>query len=106
MALSATDQNFEAEVLNYKGLVLIDFWAEWCGPCRQLGPIIDELAEELSGKVKIMKMNVDESPETPTKFAIRGIPTMILFKNGEKLDMKVGALPKAALKQWLETHIS
>ena len=106
MALSATDQNFDAEVLNYQGLVLIDFWAEWCGPCRQLGPIIDELAEELSGKVKIMKMNVDESPETPTKFAIRGIPTMILFKNGEKLDMKVGALPKAALKQWLETHIS
>jgi thioredoxin 1 len=100
--LTATDSNFDSEVLSSNVPVLVDFWAEWCGPCRALAPTIDELAAQFKGKVKIYKMNVDENPQTPGKFRIRGIPTLIVFKGGEVVEQLVGAHPKAAISQALE----
>jgi thioredoxin 1 len=100
-----TDATFEADILKSDTPVLLDFWAEWCGPCRQLAPILDQLSEEVGEKVVIAKMNIDESPETPSKYGVRGIPTMILFKNGEVKATKVGALPKTQLKDWLDTQL-
>ncbi len=102
---SIKDTEFESEVLNSSTPVLVDFWAEWCGPCRQLGPILEEVAGEMGEKVKIIKMNIDEAPETPTKFGVRGIPTMILFKDGKQAATKVGSLPKSKLVEWLEGEI-
>ena len=99
------DSQFETEVLNSKGLVLVDFWAEWCGPCRQLTPILEEVSKNMDGKVKICKMNVDEAPNTASSFEIRSIPTMFLFKNGEKIDTKVGFNSQASIEEWLNTHI-
>jgi len=96
------DSSFETEVLQASGLVLVDFWAEWCGPCRQLGPVLEELAGEMADKVKVVKMNVDKAPHTPSQFGIRSIPTLILFKDGKAIDTKVGGLPKQALQAWLE----
>lgn len=104
MAQNVTDANFQEEVLNSGEPVLVDFWAEWCGPCKAVAPILDELSTELAGKVKIVKLNVDENPSTMTKYGVRSIPTMIIFKNGEPVDMKVGAGPKASLSQWLVGH--
>lgn len=95
--LTATDSNFDNDVLNSNVPVLVDFWAEWCGPCRALGPTIDELATEFAGKVKVMKMNVDENPGVPGKYRIRGIPTLIMFKGGQVVDQLVGAHPKATI---------
>ena len=105
MTTQVSDATFGEEVLNSKEPVLVDFWAEWCGPCRAIAPLLDELSTELSGKVKIVKLNVDENPSTMTKYGVRSIPTMILFKGGEAVDMKVGAgTPKAAMAKWLESH--
>ena len=98
----ATDANFEAEVLKSSVPVLVDFWAEWCGPCRALGPTIDELAEQYAGRVKVFKMNVDENPNTPGSFRIRGIPTLILFKGGAVAEQIVGAHPKATIATAME----
>lgn len=98
-----TDDKFESDVLKAEGPVLVDFWAEWCGPCRQLGPVIDELAGELAGKVKVTKVNIDQNPEAPSKYGVRGIPTMMVFKDGELVSTKVGALPKAQLVEWLDS---
>jgi thioredoxin 1 len=96
------DKSFASEVLNSDLPVLVDFWATWCGPCRSISPIVEELAKEFSGRVKVTKLNVDESPATPTQYGVRGIPTLILFKGGKILDQLVGAHPKARLKALME----
>jgi thioredoxin 1 len=97
-----TDATFETDVLAASEPVVVDFWAEWCGPCKIIQPQLEELSEELSGKVKFVKLNVDENMETAVRYGIRSIPTLILFKNGEPVDMKVGAGPKGDLQRWLE----
>ena len=100
-----TDSNFATEVLGSPEPVLVDFWAEWCGPCRAIAPILDEISSEMTGKVKIVKLNVDENPGIAAQYGVRSIPTMILFKGGQAADMKVGAgTPKAGLVKWLEGH--
>ena len=101
----ATDTNFSTDVAAASGLTMIDFWAEWCGPCRMLGPTIEAVADEYVGKVKVFKMNVDNNPETPTKFHIRGIPTVIFFKNGEPVDQLVGNQPKDVIIQTIQKHL-
>lgn len=100
-----TDSSFSSDVLNASGPVLVDFWAEWCGPCKMIGPSLEELSEELGEQVTITKLNIDENPDTPGKYGVRGIPTMILFKNGEPAATKVGAEPKGRLKAWLEGEL-
>ncbi|MFW8601921.1 thioredoxin [Desulfobacterota bacterium M19] len=100
--IHVTDQDFEAEVLKSDLPCLVDFWAPWCGPCKAIGPVVTELAAEFAGKVRIAKMNVDESPATPGKYGIRAIPTLILFKGGEVLDQVTGAVGKAQLAAMLE----
>ena len=104
-SIEITDGNFEELVKNSDKPVLIDFWAQWCGPCLQIAPVIEELAEEFEGKVVIGKMDVDVNNQTPTEFGVRSIPTMIFFKNGEVVDKQVGAVPKAVLKKKIEAHI-
>jgi thioredoxin 1 len=104
MALEITDSNFE-EIINTDKPVLVDFWAEWCGPCRLIAPIVDELSTELEGKAILGKLNVDENQEIPGKFGIRSIPTLLIFKGGEIVDKIVGALPKHAIQKKLEAHI-
>jgi thioredoxin 1 len=101
MAIQVTDGNFDAEVLKCDLPVLVDFWAPWCGPCRAMGPIIDELANEFTGQIKICKMNVDENSASPSKFGIRAIPTLILFKNGEVVDQTTGAVSKSSIKDMI-----
>ncbi len=102
---SVTDDNFGLEVLNSDKPVLVDFWAEWCGPCRMIAPALEELSTELGEKVTIAKLNIDDSPVTPARYGVRGIPTMILFKNGEPAATKVGAAPKSQLQGWLEGQL-
>jgi thioredoxin 1 len=102
MALQINDSDFEAEVLKCDLPVLVDYWAPWCGPCRAIAPVIDELAQEFDGKVKIVKMNVDENPTTPSKYGIRAIPTLILYRNGEMVEQVTGAVSKASLAQMLK----
>ena len=104
MAEQISDATFDSVVLNSDIPVLLDFWAPWCGPCRAVGPIIDELAAEYEGKVRIVKMNVDENPATPTKFGIRAIPTLMLFKNGQAIDQVTGAVNKDAIVNILQTR--
>lgn len=107
-ALHFTDDSFEEDVLNADSdkPVLVDFWAEWCGPCKMVGPVVDELAGEFEGKAKIGKVDVDSNPETSTKYGIRSIPSLLIFKNGEVVDQIVGAVPKSQLKKQLEAQIS
>ena len=105
MAKQVTDDSFELDVLKAAGPVLVDFWAEWCGPCKQIAPSLDEISEELDGKMSLAKVNIDENPETPSKYGVRGIPTLMLFKDGEVASTKVGALPKSKLKEWVESVI-
>ena len=100
-----SDQSFEAEVLQADRPVLVDFWAEWCGPCRLLGPTIDKLAQEYDGQLKVVKLNVDDSSDTSTRFGIKSIPTLIVFKNGSEQDRLIGNQPKEAIAQVLARHI-
>jgi thioredoxin 1 len=102
---AATDSNFDSDIMKDQGVTLVDFWAEWCGPCRQLGPTIDAIADEYQGKLKVYKMNVDENPTTPTRFNVRGIPTMILIKNGQLVDQLVGNQPKSVIVQAIQKHL-
>lgn len=102
---NTSDQNFDTDVLKSDTPVLVDFWAEWCGPCKMISPILEQLDEELAGKVKIVKVNIDENPETPTKYGVRGIPTLMMFKGGELVSTKVGASPKQALADWVNEAV-
>lgn len=101
-----TDANFDSEVINYNGVVLVDFWAGWCGPCRAIAPVIDEIAREYAGKAKIAKLNVDENQVTPGKFNIRAIPTMIIFKDGKVVDQITGAVPKSMITAAIDKALS
>lgn len=105
MTANVTDDQFDEEVMNSDIPVLVDFWAEWCGPCKMLAPILDDISKEYDGKVKVFKMNVDENPKTPSAQGIRSIPTMMIFKNGKLLDSKVGVHQKDALSNWIDTNI-
>src|SRR6202000_2845503 len=99
--VAVTDESFESKVLKAEGPVLVDFWAEWCGPCKQIAPALEQIAGELAGKVAIAKLNIEESPTTPSRYGVRGIPTMMLFRGGQMASMKVGAMPKQKILEWL-----
>ncbi len=101
-----TDSNFDAEVLQSKTPVLIDFWAPWCGPCRAIGPVVEQLAGEYSGKLKVVKMNVDDNPQTPSRYGVRGIPNLIVFKDGKVHEQIVGAVAKARLTQAIDSAVA
>lgn len=105
-ALKFTDDSFSEDVLQSDKPVLVDFWAEWCGPCRMVGPVVEEMAGEYEGKAKIGKVNVDENPEISSKYGIRSIPSLLIFKNGEVVDQIIGAVPKSQLKKQLEAQLS
>ncbi|MDR5652679.1 thioredoxin [Ruixingdingia sedimenti] len=104
-SVAATDSTFDAEVRQSDIPVVVDFWAEWCGPCKQIGPALEELSEHYAGRVKIVKVNVDENPGATADMRIRGIPALFLFKDGQVVSNKVGAAPKAALQSWIESAI-
>jgi len=105
MPKQVTDSSFQTDVLGAEGPVVVDFWAEWCGPCKQIAPALEEISAEMGDRVTIAKINIDDNPETPNNYGVRGIPTLIMFKNGEVADTKVGALPKNQLQQWIEQNL-
>jgi thioredoxin 1 len=106
MTVKATDASFEQEVLKSDTPVLVDFWAEWCGPCRMIGPSLEDIAKEMDGKLKVVKLNIDENPVAPSRYNVRSIPTLLLFKNGQVAATKIGAEPKQKLVSWINTVVS
>jgi thioredoxin 1 len=105
MTQEINDVDFDQEVLGSDVPVLVDFWAEWCGPCKQIGPVIDELSKDKVGKLKVVKINIDNNPATPTKLGVRGIPTLMIFKAGKNIGTKVGSLPKSSLYEWVDSIV-
>ena len=103
--VNVTDENFDSEVIKSGKPVVVDFWAEWCGPCKQIGPMLEEIANEKENKLKILKLNIDENPQTPQKYGVRGIPTLMLFREGKLIDSKVGSLPKSSIEAWLQDNL-
>ncbi len=102
-SIPVSDDSFDSDVLKAEGSVLVDFWAEWCGPCKMISPALEEIAKEMDGRVRIAKMNIDDNPVTPQKYGVRGIPTLMLFRDGQVAATKVGALPKNQLQEWVES---
>lgn len=103
-AVNVTDDTFEDEVLKAEGPVLVDFWAPWCGPCKMLAPVLDELGQEMGDSLKIVKVDIDEAPEAPTQYGVRGVPTLMVFKEGKLVASRTGGLPKTQLKEWVEQN--
>jgi len=103
--VKTTDTDFQKDVLKADQTVLVDFWAEWCGPCKAIGPALEEIADNLGGQIKIAKLNIDENPQTPQSYNVRGIPTLLIFKEGQVVAEKIGAMPKSALEQWISDNL-
>ena len=103
--INITDEEFEDSILKNTGVCLVDFWAEWCGPCKQIAPILEEISIEKKDTLSVYKINIDENPETPQKYGVRGIPTIMIFKDGRLIDQKVGSLPKSIINEWIESNL-